>query len=131
MEDKSRRGVGDVNRIGAFQRHVDALVADQADLFRAGHDRLNRRRGGEIGKAVLQSVFGEEAQILSDPRRRHGAAEGVVNAAQRRRVCGVQLARERETSERDQRHAERPSGARCAILHSCLPKNCRPMQRRG
>src|SRR5258707_1083733 len=83
--------------IGAFQRHVDALVAHQTDLFRAGHNRLNRRRCSEIGKAMLQSVFGEEAQILSDPRRRHRAAEGVVNAAQRRHVCGVQLARERET----------------------------------
>ncbi len=89
MEDKSRRGVGDVNRIGAFQRHIDALVADETDLFSAADDRLNRRRGGEVVKAVLQAVLGEESQILSDPRRRHRAAEGVVNAAQLRRFAAA------------------------------------------
>ncbi len=89
MEDKSRRGVGDVNRIGAFERDIDTLVADETDLFGAADDGLDRRRGCEVVEAVLQAVLGEKSQILSHPRRRHRTAEGIVNAAQLRRFAAA------------------------------------------
>ncbi len=40
VKDKSIDVGGDVDRVGAFEGEIDALVADHADLFAAGDDRL-------------------------------------------------------------------------------------------
>ena len=43
---------------------------------------LDRGGCGEIVKAMLKSVLGEKPKVLSDPSRRHGSAEGVIDAAE-------------------------------------------------
>jgi hypothetical protein len=56
---------------------------------------LDRSGCGEIVKAVLQSMLGEEPKVLSDPSRRHSSAEGVVDAAETGSFSSRELVLER------------------------------------
>ena len=59
MKNEPGNIAGDVNRVGAFEADVDALIAHQADIFATGHNPLYRSGRGQVVQAMLQTVFGE------------------------------------------------------------------------
>jgi len=93
MKNKPRNIARDIDGIRAFEGEIDALIADQTDLFAAGDDRLHRSCCGQIIQAVLQAMFGEQPELLAQPEWRHGATESVVDNANARRLRCRQSAR--------------------------------------